>query len=125
MSNSFKTLEDKDLSIDEFISDIQKEKWKNYYYQHDIENPSPNAQFVLARGQFEFDSIEFNTVYGSTIHFYNKESPDNHFLNIGYKNIAYVHKKKMLSKTFNSISTSYTVHFIGTDKTINFSASKE
>ncbi|MDY4000359.1 MAG: hypothetical protein SOY73_14935 [Blautia sp.] len=125
MSSSFKILEDKKLSRDEFIADIQKEKWKHYYYQHDIESPNPNAQFVLARGQFEFDSIEFNTDCGDAIRLYNRKNPDDHFLNIGYKNIAYVHKEKVLSNTFNLISTSYIVHFIGTDKIISFGASKE
>lgn len=131
MSNSFKILEDKKLSRDEFIADIQKEKWKHYYYQHDIESPNPNAQFVLARGQFEFDSIEFNTAWGDAIRLYNRKNPDDHFLKIGSNTdkkdnqVAYVHKEKVLNTTFNLTGTSYIVHFINTDKTISFGASKE
>ncbi len=131
MSDSFKVLESKKLSREEFIEDITREKWKHYYYSLDIENPNHNAEFVLARGHILFDSIEFDTMWRDAIRLYNKNSYDEHFLAIGSNTnkkdnqVAYVHKEKVLNKTFNLIGTSYTVHFVNTDKTVRFGASKE
>ncbi len=131
MSDSFKKLEDKKLSREEFIEDITREKWKHYYYSLDIENPDHNAEFVLARGQFTFDSIEFDTIWRDAIRLYNENSYEEHFLAIGSNvlkkdnQVAYVHKEKVLNKTLNLIGTSYTVHFVYTKKTVRFGASKE
>lgn len=130
MSSSFKVLEDKTLSREEFINDIQKEKWNHYYYQQDIDNPKSNAEYVLARGQFSFDSIEFDTMWRDAIRLYNKNNADGHFLSIGSNTnkkdnqVAYIHKEKTLNIAFNLIGTSYTVHFVTTNKTVRFGASK-
>lgn len=131
MSSNFKILESKMLSREGFIKDIKKEKWKHYYYQLDIENPNYNAEFVLARGQISFDSIEFDTIWHDAIRLYNKDNYDRHFITIGGNTskkddqVAYVHKEKVLNVTFNLIGTSYTVHFVNTDKTLRFGASNE
>lgn len=117
--------------MNEFIIDIQKENWKYFYCQQDIQNTNPYAQFVLARGQFKFDSIAFNTGWHDAIRLYNSEDPDEHFLFIGSNSdkkdnqVAYVHKEKVLSTTFNSIRTSYIVHFVNTNQTVRFNASNE
>lgn len=131
MSDNFKVLEDKKLSREEFIEDITKEKWKHFYYSLDIENPNHNAEFVLARGCISFDSIEFDTMWRDAIRLFNKNSYEEHFLAIGSNEskkdnqVAYVHKEKVLNKTFNLIGISYTVHFVYTNKTVKFRASKE
>ena len=128
MSDSFKVLEDEKFSREEFIEDITREKWMHYYYSLDIENPKHNAEFVLARGQISFDSIEFDTIQGDAIRLYNKNNYDKHFLSIGANankkdnQVAYVHKEKVLNTTFDLIGTSYTVHFVNTDKTVRFGA---
>lgn len=132
MSGNFKTLESKMLSREEFVKDIKKEKWKRYYYKlDDIENPNYNAEFVLARGQVSFDSIEFDIIWNEAILLYNKNDKEGHFLSIGGNTsrkdnqVAYVHKEKVLNVVFNLIGTSYTVHFVNTDKTVRFGASNK
>lgn len=130
MDCNFKILEDKKLSIDEFITDIQKEKWDYYYYQHDIENTNHEAKFLLGKGLFSFDSIEFDTEYGWAINLYRGDDRDGHFLSIGGDSdrkdnqITYIHKKKMLNTMFNLTGTSYTVYFANMDKRIIFGALK-
>lgn len=131
MSTNFKTLEDKKLSREEFIKDIRQEKWKHYIYRQDIESPNHNAEFVLARGQFTFDSIEFDTIWNDAICLYNKNDKDGHFLAIGSNTdkkdnqVAYIHKEKMLNIDFDLIGISYTVHFVNTDRTVRFGASRK
>ena len=131
MSSNFKTLEDKKLSREELIKDITREKWKHYYYSLDVENPNSNAEFVLARGQFTFDSIEFDTIWNDAIRLYNKNDKDGHFLAIGSNTdkkdnqVAYVHKQKTLNIDFDLIGTFYTVHFVNTDRTVRFRASRK
>ena len=131
INSCFKILEDKMLSLEELINDVQKENWSCYYFKHDIENSNPYSQYVLARGQFCFDSIEFNTMCGDAIRLYNKNNSNGHFLSIGSNTdkkdnqVVYIHKEKMLNMTYDFTGISYTVHFADTNKTVRFGASKE
>lgn len=128
MSIYLKISDEKILSREEFIKDIKQNKWKHYIYQQEIENTDHNAEFVLARGRFTFDSIEFDTIWNNAIRLYNKNDKGGHFLAIGSNTdkkdnqIAYVYKDKTLKQVLNIIRTSYTVHFVNTDKTVRFEA---
>ncbi|MBQ2886429.1 MAG: hypothetical protein IJE43_22145 [Alphaproteobacteria bacterium] len=125
------TIKHTKLSKQEFINDILNEHWDTYNYQCDVENCNPYAEYILARGQFIFDSIEFDTGFGHAIYLFNAKNKKEHFLSIGGRDntkddaIDYVEKEMIFNKCTNSISAIYIVHFVETEQVVKFGAYKE
>lgn len=125
------TIERKSLSRQDFINDILMEHWDKFSYQCDTENENRYVEYVLARGQFLFDSIKFDTEFGQAIYLFNKDNEKEQFLSIGGNNsardnqIAFVEKETVFDKCTNSMSALYIVHFVETKQIIKFGAYRE